>query len=135
MISIAVMLAGVTSQLINMLSSRVFFSSLSTIFRTSPATFKQHFIRTKNHLLLFTQPIFLCLIYFGESIVELLYDERYLIAGEYLVMLAWVGACSSIRLCNGAALLAQGKSQIHMLIRIINAIARPAAMFYGFEVH
>ena len=134
-ISIAGMLAMVTNQLIVRVGGMVLFPALAHIHLERPEELVHKLRESRTKLFLISLPIFLVLIVLGRDLIALMYDDRYLSAGVYLVIMATSASISSQRTPFGMVLIATGDSFGHAVIMFVRAIARMGAVYLGFTMY
>ena len=132
MISIAGMLAIAADQLSKKIGGAVLFPAFSHIHQSRPHALAGKLREARTKLFVGTFPVFAVLIVFGFDIVNWLYDDRYAVAGGFLVLSATGAAIASIRNPFGMVLIATGDSFGHAVIMGVTAGVRVAGVFVGF---
>jgi len=135
--SIAFMLTGVVTNIVEKLISKIGLPVLSHIVRDSPSKLKEkyYFIRLKQDLILFV--IIGVLIATGPVIIEFLYDERYHEAGWILQVLSVSLVGLAMTRLGLSCLTALGSTKIRMKIMLVKSlmifIGLPVLLhYYGF---
>lgn len=134
-ISIAGMLALVTNLLIVRIGGMVLFPALAQIHLERPEELAHKLRESRTKLFLMSLPMFVVLIVFGRDLITLMYDDRYLAAGGYLVIMATSAAVNAQRTPFGMVLIATGDSFGHAVIMFVRACARMAAVYIGFRMY
>lgn len=131
--SIALGLSSVVEQIVGQINSRVLFPSYAELIRDRPESLYRVLRKARLILLSLSAACSLFLVLFGQQIVEILYDDRYLEAGWILRVLAigFLGRVLSIT--YGDILLARGETFATMTLTIIGTAILFAAMFLGYE--
>jgi len=135
--SIAFMLTGVVTNIVEKLISKIGLPVLSQIVRDSPSKLKEkyYFIRLRQDLILFV--IIGVLIATGPVIIEFLYDERYHEAGWMLQVLSVSLVGLAMTRLGLSCLTALGSTKIRMKIMLVKSlmifIGLPVLLhYYGF---
>ena len=134
LISIATALAMVINQFAATLSDSVLFPALSTIARDRAEELGEILNRIRVRLLALALPAFIGLSLAAPMIINILYDDRYSIAGTYLAILAIAGAIELLPLTYQKAYLALGNSRMYFQTMAISSISRIVCMVAGHRL-
>lgn len=134
LINIASTIAWALGDLTVRLMSNTTMPALATIARNRPADLRAALRKLKMRLLLVVIPCALALSVLARPIVDLLYDDRYALAGEFLSLLALDTAISIASMPYSSALLAIGNSRAHAQIMFLSAVFRVLGLIAGFHV-
>lgn len=134
LIYIAALLAGVLEQAYKSISGQVVFPFLSEINRNQDQNFFARFERARMYTLV--PAVFaLCLVSLvSNQIVELLYDPRFSLAGDYLKIIALSLAVGTLPALYGDALLTKGNSRSYAKFMSIRAFSIIIASICGFHL-
>lgn len=132
--TIALTMASLAQAMIQEISSKVLFAAYSEVVRETPE--RLYSILRKNRLTLATVGMGFSLFFvlFGEKLIEILYDDRYLEAGWILQVLALRMIISSLTLTYGDVLLAKDKAFIITGLIATKVFILFLAMFVGFQL-
>jgi O-antigen/teichoic acid export membrane protein len=83
--------------------------------------------------MLVTLPVIYVLVVFGDQLIGLLYDDRYVEAGWMLRLLAAGTAFSAVGATSGVVLLAVGDSYRFMLMLVTQTFITAAGMGVGWH--
>lgn len=133
-IYVAGMFAMMAVSLTLRLLSLVIFPILSKISREEPERLPMILSKMRNRVLGLTIPAFLVLSLTSTLIIDVLYDERYAIAGTYLAILAINGAIEVLPMMYQNALLARGDSRTHFILMVAITTLRLIGLFVGFHI-
>jgi O-antigen/teichoic acid export membrane protein len=128
---IGTVIAILPSSVLGRLSSQIIFPVYSRV-RNHPAELRRVFERARAPLLLVSGWAFSGLIAGGPSAIDVLYDDRYLMAGWVVQLLAIGGFSMSIGETYGAALLATGRPQWMSASHLAKVVAMVALLPLGF---
>lgn len=133
-IAIAQTIAWMPGEFAAHLMNMVGFPALAEIRRQSMAAMTTALHSAHAKLLLMSLPIFLAVALFSNSIIDVLYDDRYAEAGTYLAILSLSGALSMIPLGYQNAVMATGDSKLHFRYMAWTMSARLVGSIAGFRV-
>ncbi len=131
---IALTLSSLAQTLISEVSGKVLFAAYSEIIRETPE--RLYSILQKNRLVLATAGMGFSLFFvlFGEKLIELMYDDRYLEAGWMLQVLALGMVIRSLNLTYGDVLLAKDKAFILTALIATKVLILFASMIVGAQL-
>lgn len=132
--TIALAMSSLAQSLIQELSGKVLFAAYSEVVRERPE--RLYLILRKNRLILATAGLGFSLFFvlFGEKLIEILYDDRYLEAGWILRVLALRMVINSLNLTYGDVLLAKEKGFVITGLIATKVCILFLAMFVGFQL-
>lgn len=132
--AIAVVLARAPVQALQAINRRVMFPVYSRVVLQRPHLLRSRLRQARARLMLIFLPPLWALIFFGPSIVNLLYPERFSEAGWMVQWLA-VGACGTvIATTAGGVLLSKGDSLRYMWLQVWRGVAMIAGFYIGYQV-
>ncbi|MHA7813990.1 MAG: oligosaccharide flippase family protein [Phycisphaerales bacterium] len=134
LIAIAGIFVMAVNSIVNRLARAALFPAISEIQRERPGQFAERVVAARILLIKLSSPCFIGLILFGQALVELLYDQRYSPAGEYVVIMAVSGGVASIKAFFAESLLAQGRTRDHAVVCVAGSILNLAGVIVGYEV-
>ena len=134
MIAIAGTIAWMLIDLIMRLMANITFPTLSKINREKPEDFSRILHKLRSKIILLTLPAFGLLAVSSNLVIDILYDDRYALAGPILSILAITGAIRTIPLVYQNALLAIGDSRKHSLIVAVSSSLNVVFLVAGFEI-
>lgn len=113
------------------LNGKVLFPVFSEIKKSGKAYFVRQHRKAKVLMLVFSSPILLFFLLFGDLLVEFLYDDRYQAAGWMLQILALGGIFSVLSQSIGPVLISHGDSKGHMVLQLIKVVLLCLCMYLG----
>lgn len=133
MIAIAGTIAWMFGELIERFMSNVLFPTLSRINREEPHRFASILIRVRPRIMFATIPLFGLVSLLSVFIIDILYDDRYAVAGQILSILAINSAIRTMPQIYQNALLAQGNTRLHFLTVGILALCNIMGLVLGYN--
>jgi O-antigen/teichoic acid export membrane protein len=132
--SLAISLNLLPLQIVQQIGARVLFPAYSEIVREGPE--RLQLALTKSRLVQIVPYWILSLgyIFFGERIIDLLYDDRYKAVGWMLEVLALGSLPQSIIISYGSLLLAKGLVRSSALLLIVQLVLQMSFMFAGSHI-
>lgn len=129
--TVALTLSMVVQQVVQDLSSKVLFASYSELIRERPE--RLYPVLRKNRIILAAlgTAVSLFLVLFGETLINFLYDNRYVQAGWMLKVLAVGMVVRPLNLTYGDVLMARGKSSVIAGLIATKILLQFSAMFIG----
>lgn len=131
-ITIAATFAFALIDLSNQFMARLIFPALSIYNREQPVAFAATLSRMRRPMLLAFVPAFGVLAMISNPMIELLYDDRYHVAGPMLAILAVNGALALLPSMYQQALLARGDTRTHFILITITMVLRLVGMVTGY---
>ena len=131
-LQIATMMTLSITEVISALQGKVLFPKLSQIQRNTPSEFLTTFRRIKRKLILLPLVGLSILTLLSQWIIEVLYDDRYLISGKYLALYALGGFVTVLVEMYKGALLAKGGSKESFYIGLVDVIFKLTGLIVGF---
>ena len=133
MLHIVGMLSWAAEAFVQKFGGSVLFPAFAEIHRDRPECLLPRIREARLKLFLMTLPVFVILILFGRELIAFMYDERYMQAGEFLVIVSTGRAISAQRSMFGMVMISVGDSFGHAMIMTIFSIARISAVIMGFH--
>lgn len=137
-ISIAAIFAWAPGQIVHKLSGSVVFPAFSKIFRETPEKLGASIKHFQSKMLMLVVPVFLILSLISPALIDFLYDDRYLVVGEYIRLMALSSAIGVLPIYYQNAYLSTGNSKKHFQISVFSTFTRISGTvlgFYYFDVH
>jgi O-antigen/teichoic acid export membrane protein len=131
-IAIALLLATILPQLVSRLLTTVVFPAFSEIRRERPQDLPRALRRVRLAMMLGIFPIFFLIAVFAQPIVDLLYDDRYAVAGAFLSMITLNSAITVLSMPYQNLLLAEGRSDLHAFLAFLMATLGTGAIVAGY---
>lgn len=115
------------------LSSKVLFPAYSEIVRNQPAQMRQALIRARVALVLPSWLLAVGFIFFGDILMQHLYDPRYHDSGSMLQMLALGSLAGSLGTSYVGVLWAKGMVATHTALLTLHICLQLTGIFTGFH--
>ena len=131
-LSIASTFAWLVGDLVMKMSSQVFFPYLADTIRNNKDEFHKKLVQVRFLVLLASIPAFCFVSFIAYYLIDILYDERYLESGKYLVLLALNGAMALFVTPYPNAILAMGHSKTRFYLMLISASLKIIGLIIGF---
>ena len=131
-LQIATMMTLSITEVMSALQAKILFPKLSQIQRNKPSQLFETFRRIKRKLLLLPLIGLSMLTLLSQWIIEVLYDDRYIISGKYLALYALGGFVTVLVEMYKGALLAKGKSKESFYIGMVDVIFKLTGLIIGF---
>lgn len=132
MIAIASMIAWFPAQISSKMLGSIVFPAFSEIRRNRPQDLPKALRRVRLGITFLVFPLFFVVAFFGQPIIDLLYDERYAAAGPILSLMALNSAIAMLGMPYQNLLLAEGRSNIHAVMMFSSAGLKILGMLIGF---
>jgi len=133
MLTIAGTLAWALGDLTGKLLSNIAFPALSELIRERPQDVARNLRKIQLVLIGAGLPCFLFLSFIARELIDLMYDDRYTMAGVFLSIMALNGAAGVLSMPYQNALLAAGQSRAHAIIMGLAAVLKITGAFVGFN--
>jgi O-antigen/teichoic acid export membrane protein len=133
--SIALMLAISARQVVKQVGQRVLFPAIARMAESGSKRLSKGVFKARLSIVLPSTLGLLVLIVFGQPIVALLFDDRYVEAGWMLQILAAGVVASVVCSTYGAVLLARGDSYVVMLLLATQVALLATASVVGFAMY
>lgn len=133
-IAIAGFIAWAPGNLVGKLSGSVVFPVLSDAARRGGNALPRAIHAFQAKMLLLVVPGFILLSQFSNELIEFLYDDRYIIVGHYLGIMAINGAIGVLPMFYQNAFLASGDSRQHFVISGVAMLLRMTGALIGFQI-
>lgn len=132
--SFASNLSQVASTIVSMIGDRVLFPSYAELHRDRPERLYRALRRARISLLAVHWAIALFLIFFGQPLINIMYDSRYADAGWMLQILALGSLVSILESTYSNVLLAQGKSFLLTVMMVMQMTFQIIGIFAGYHL-
>jgi O-antigen/teichoic acid export membrane protein len=131
-ISIAALIATVPLAFFQKFLGQVVFPSFSEIRRERPKQIPR-VLRKVRLMVIFTfLPLMFALSFFAQSLIDLLYDDRYALAGVFLALIPLNVAITILTRPYLSLLLADGASGMHAFLMVLAAILSISGVVIGY---
>lgn len=130
--SFAQNLSRLTGDIVTIVGTRVLFPSYAELARDRPERLYPVLRKSRLVLNLLTLGVSLFFVFFGESLIHLMYDKRYADAGWMLQILALGALVATPGATYTNVLLAQGKTSIMTSLMAIQVVLQFTTMFVGY---
>ncbi len=130
-LAIAILIASVPLGLAMRLLTQVIFPSFSEIRRDRPQDTPRVLRKVRLVVIFAFLPVMFLISYFAQPIIDLLYDERYALAGLFLALLPLNNSISILTQTYQNLLLADGESRAHALLMILVSALTIAGIVLG----
>lgn len=132
--ALAIALVVMPLRIVNMLAKRVMFPAYSRVFRDGDTAALSRTTRKFSTTLAPAYCLPLGMLFFGQALIDLLYDPRYATAGDLLTILAIGGYIDMMRASQSGVLLAAGNSKGAMVVNAVRlGIGLPASILLGLD--
>jgi O-antigen/teichoic acid export membrane protein len=131
-IAIATLIASVPLQLFTRLLQQVIFPSFAEVRRHRPHDIPRVLRKVRLTVIFTFLPIMFLISAFAQPIIDLLYDDRYALAGVFLALLPLNNAISILAKPYQQLLLADGASHLHALLMALVAILTAGGIVAGY---
>jgi O-antigen/teichoic acid export membrane protein len=129
--SLALAMDQVPRQIIQQMTGRVLFPAYSEVVRERPE--KLYAIVEKSRLIQIVPYWLVCvfLVYFGQSLMEILYDDRYKDSGWMLQMMALGSLVGGLAISYNGILYAKGRVRTSTVLLAIHLFIQVSAIVVG----
>jgi O-antigen/teichoic acid export membrane protein len=132
--SFAQNLARLTGDIVGMLGSKVLFPSYAELARDRPERLYPALRKSRLVLNWLTLGAGLFFVFFGEPLIQIMYDQRYRDAGWMLQILALGSVVATPGATYTNVLLAQGKTAILTALMAIQVVLQFTTMLMGYHL-
>ncbi len=132
--TVAFTFSRVMSDVLNMLGSRVLFPSYAELVRERPERLYPVLKKARLFMVVINWAAAFFFILFGQQLIVLLYDNRYVDAGWMLQLLAIGLLVESIGSSYGNVLLARGNTFEMMVLQGLQVLLKLGGMFIGYVI-
>lgn len=133
-IALANTLAWAMAELINLIMAKVLFPAMAEVARERPEELRSKVYKVMTIVYVIVLPPFLLLALLAQPIIDLLYDDRYAVVGDFLAIMAINSALMIMVAPYGSVILAKGDARLHFIIVLMSAVLRIITMIVGFYV-
>lgn len=131
-IAIAILLAKLPALFCERILTAVIFPSFSEIWRNRPGDMARVMRKVRLMVVLGTFPVFVLTSYFAQPIIDLLYDDRYVLAGAFLALIPLNTAINTMNKPYNQMILSEGRSDLQALMTFFSAVLSILGMLAGF---
>jgi len=132
--SIANMLSQTVSKAIQKVSGQVLFPSYAEIIRERPHKLYSHLRKSRIIIIIALWIPSLIFIFFGDQIIDFLYDDRYSDAGWMLQIFALGQLVGCLNTANNGVLLSKGLANINAFILSFQVAIKILSILIGFQL-
>ena len=132
-LAIAYTIASIPLELTMKLTSSIGLPALSEAYRSDRTTVSHILHEFRKRVLFIAFVLVATVVLVSETVVGLLYDQRYHAAGPFVVAITLSGAVSLIFAGYNNALLALGRSQTYLWMMTLSAVSRIIGLIVGFD--
>lgn len=133
-LNLANTLAWAAGELITLILSKVFFPAMAEIARERPDELRAKVYKIMTIVYVGLTPFFLVLAAVAHPLIDLLYDDRYAVVGDFLAILAIVSGLTIMVQPYSNVMLAKGDARTHFKLVFVAAILRVIPMIIGFYI-
>ncbi|MBK9118921.1 MAG: oligosaccharide flippase family protein [Phycisphaerales bacterium] len=130
--SIALMIRGTVYQVIQKVGTSVFFPVLSRIYRERPDEMDAKLAQVRLPQIVLGWTTWILLLIFGRQLIGILYDDRYLMVGEILVIAPLGSLLGILHVTYGSAILARGRSFIVAALQGLQVVLQLSSCYVGW---
>ena len=134
-IAIATLIASVPQGFFEQILRQVIFPSFSEIRRERPQHIPRVLRKVRLVVILTFLPMMFLISALSQPIIDLLYDERYALAGLFLALIPLNNAVAILVKPYQNLLLADGASHLHAFLMALSAVLTAAGIVVGFWVY
>jgi O-antigen/teichoic acid export membrane protein len=131
-IAVATLIASVPLALFSGLLKNVVFPSFSEIRRNRPDDIPRVLRKVRLTVIFTFLPLMFVVSYFSQPVIDLLYDDRYVLAGLFLALIPLNNAISILTNPYQNLLLADGASHLHAFLMALAAVLTTAGIVLGY---
>lgn len=133
-IALADTLAWAMGELISLIMGKVLFPAMAKIARERPDELRAKVYKTMTIVYVGLLPPFLLLVVIAKPLIDLLYDNRYAVVGDFLAIMAVTSALAIMTMPYSNVILAKGDARTHFNLMCIAAIFRILPLVGGFYI-
>jgi O-antigen/teichoic acid export membrane protein len=133
MIALAGTISWALGDLISRVLGNVAFPALSEIIRDRPHDASRALRSIQLVVIGGGIPFFLLLSFFARDLIGIMYDDRYAIAGIFLMIMAIDAAAGTLSMPYQNAMLAMGDSKTHAVVMGGTTILKITGVLIGFH--
>jgi O-antigen/teichoic acid export membrane protein len=131
-ITLANTLAWAMGELVSLILTKVFFPAMSEIARERPDELRAKMYKILSIVYVGLLPLFLILAVIAHPLINLLYDDRYAVVGDFLAIMAVISALTIMVMPYSNVMLAKGNARVHFQLVAAAAILRIIFLVAGF---
>jgi O-antigen/teichoic acid export membrane protein len=131
-IAIAILIGSIPLQLFMNLVQQVIFPSFSEVRRERPHDIPRILRKVRLTVILTFLPTMFLVSAFAQPIIDLLYDDRYAMAGIFLALIPLNNAISILANPYQQLLLADGASHLHAFLMALAAVFTTGGIVLGY---
>jgi O-antigen/teichoic acid export membrane protein len=133
-ITLANTLAWAMGELVSLIMAKVLFPAMAEVARERPEELRAKVYKVLTIVYVVVMPPFLILALLAQPIIDLLYDERYAVVGDFLAIMAINSALMIMVAPYGSVILAKGDARLHFILVAIAAVLRIIPLIAGFYI-
>lgn len=133
-LGIAYTIAMIAADLPNKLTSTIGLPALAEAYRSNSDRMTHALWQMRKRVLIIAIPIAVFVALGSNSLIDLLYDERYQAAGDFVALLSLSNTIALVFAGYCTALLAMGRAKAHLYVTFLTAISRVAGVILGFII-
>ena len=133
-IAIAATISLIPNELVQQFMSKLVFPALSMVNRDKPEAFARTLSMFRVKIVSFVLPFFLLVSVFSSLAVDILYDDRYRLAGPILCIMVLGESFIMLTSLYKNALLSMGRVSVHFMFDLCLAVFRISGMIIGFYI-
>lgn len=133
-ITLANTLAWAMGELVSLIMAKVLFPAMAEVARERPEELRAKVYKIMSIVYTFVMPPFLILAIFAQPLIDLLYDDRYAVVGDFLAIMAINSALMIMVAPYGSVILAKGDAKLHFIIVAIAGILRIIPLVAGYHL-
>jgi O-antigen/teichoic acid export membrane protein len=134
-IAIAVLIASVPLQFFTHILQQVIFPSFSEVRRERPHDVPRVLRKVRLTVIFTFLPIMFLVSGFAQPVIDLLYDDRYAMAGIFLALIPLNNAISILANPYQQLLLADGASHLHAFLMALAAVFTIGGIVLGYQLY
>ncbi len=133
-ITLANTLAWAMGEFISVIMAKVLFPAMAEIARERPEELQPKVYKILSIVYYGLLPPFVLLALVAHPLIDLLYDDRYAVVGDFLAIMAINSALMVMVAPYSNVILAKGDARLHFILVAVTAILRVIPMVVGFYV-
>lgn len=133
-ITLANTLAWAMGELISLILAKVLFPAMAEIARERPEELRAKVYKVLTIVYVGFLPLFLLLALAAQPLIDLLYDERYAVVGDFLAIMSINSALMIMVAPYGNVILAKGDARLHFQLVAVAASLRIISLVAGFYI-
>lgn len=127
-------IAGALGELAGIVLVKVFFPAISDVVRNRPHELASKVRRVQTVVYFGILPLFVLLSLVANPLASLIYDDRYVMVGDFLALMAINIGLNVMFMPYTNVILAKGGGRTHFKLMAVLAMVRILAVLTGFHV-